>query len=64
MSVQKVLRSLSLRFDGKFYALEEMKDLDKLTMDELHGIFIAYETRTKKRKVIEEISSFKKLKEK
>ena len=64
MTVQKMLRSLASRFGTKVFVVEEMKDLDKLTMDELHRIFIAYEMRTKKRKVIEEISSFKNLKEK
>eukprot|EP00253_Pinus_taeda_P014082 PITA_14082 len=44
--VQKVLRSLPNRFDSKVSAIEEIKDLDTLTMDELHGILIAYEMRT------------------
>jgi hypothetical protein len=48
MIVQKVLRSLPLRFDAKVSTIEEMKDLDSLTMDELHGILTAYEMRTKK----------------
>jgi hypothetical protein len=48
MIVQKVLRSLPLRFDAKVSSIEEMKDLDSLTMDELHGILIAYEMRTEK----------------
>ena len=43
--VQKVLRSLPDRFDSKVSAIEEMKDLDTLKMDELHGILIAYEMR-------------------
>jgi hypothetical protein len=41
-----VLRSLSLRYDAKVFAIES-RDLTKLTMDELHGILIAYEMRTK-----------------
>jgi hypothetical protein len=44
--VQKVLRSLHMRFDPKISALEERADLDSISMDELHGIFIAYEIRT------------------
>ena len=36
--VQKILRSLPMIFDSKVSTLEEMKDLDKLSMDELHGI--------------------------
>jgi hypothetical protein len=50
MIVQKVLRSLPLIFDAKFSSIEEIKDLDKLTMDELHGILTAYEMRTEKEK--------------
>jgi hypothetical protein len=44
--VQKILRSLPMRFNPKISALEERLDLDSITMDELHGIFIAYEMRT------------------
>lgn len=43
--VQKVLRSLPDRFDSKVSAIEEMKDLDTIKMDELHGNLIAYEMR-------------------
>jgi hypothetical protein len=45
--VQKVLRSLAMRFDPKISALEERVDLNSISMDELHGIFTAYEMRTK-----------------
>jgi hypothetical protein len=49
MIVQKVLRSLPLRFDAKISTIKEMKDLDKLTiMDEFHGILTVYEMRTEK----------------
>lgn len=41
--VQKVLRSLPEWFDTKVSAIEKMKDLDNLKMDEIHGILIAYE---------------------
>jgi hypothetical protein len=44
--VQKVLRTLPSRFDPKISSIEEMKDLDSLTMDELHGILTTYEMRT------------------
>jgi hypothetical protein len=40
---QKVLRSLPMRFDPKISTLEERAYLDSINMDELHGIFIAYE---------------------
>ena len=42
-----MLRSLPLRYDAKVSAIEESRDLTKLTMDELHGILTAYEMRTK-----------------
>jgi hypothetical protein len=45
--VQKVLRSLPMRFDPKISTLEERADLSMLSMDKLHGILIAYEMRTK-----------------
>jgi hypothetical protein len=45
--VQKVLRSLPMRFDPKISTLEERSDLNSIIMDELHGIFTAYEMRTK-----------------
>jgi hypothetical protein len=44
--VQKVLRSLLLKYDAKFSAIEETRDLTKMTMDELHGTRMAYEMRT------------------
>jgi hypothetical protein len=44
--VQKILRSLPMRFNPKISALEERSDMDSISMDELHGIFTAYEMRT------------------
>jgi hypothetical protein len=44
--VQKILRSLPMRFNPKISTLEERSDLDSISMDELHGIFTAYEMRT------------------
>jgi len=43
--VWKVLRSLPMRFNPKVFAIEESKDLNKLSMDELHGTLAAYEMR-------------------
>jgi hypothetical protein len=43
--VQKVLRSLPMRFNPKISTLEERSDLNSIRMDELHGIFTAYEMR-------------------
>jgi hypothetical protein len=47
MIVQKVLRSLPMRFDPKISSLEERSCLDTLSMNKLHGILTAYEMRTK-----------------
>jgi hypothetical protein len=44
--VQKILRSLPMRFNPKISTLEERSDLDSISKDELHGIFTAYEMRT------------------
>jgi hypothetical protein len=35
-----------MRFDPKILALEERADIESISMEELHGIFIAYEMRT------------------
>ena len=35
-----------MRFNPKISALEERSNLNSISMDELHGIFIAYEMRT------------------
>lgn len=45
--VQKILRSLPVSFYSKVSALNERKDMDKLSMDELHRILTTYEMRTK-----------------
>ena len=47
--VQKVLRSLPMRFNPKISTLEERSDLDSISMDEMHGIFTAYEMRTEQK---------------
>ena len=57
--IQKVLRSLPMRFDPNISALEERSDLSTLSMDELHGIFIAYEMRTKQEKPYKKEETFK-----
>ena len=44
--VQKVLRSLPLRYDEKVSTIEESWDLTKMIMDELHGILTTYKMRT------------------
>jgi hypothetical protein len=45
--VQKVLRSLPMRFNPKISTLEERSDLNPISMDELHGVFTTYEMITK-----------------
>ena len=45
MIVQKVLRSLPLKYNAKVSSIEESRDLIKLIMDELHGILTTYEMR-------------------
>jgi hypothetical protein len=47
--VQKVLRFLPMRFDPKISTLEEISDLNSISMDELHGIFTTYEMRTEQK---------------
>ena len=44
--VKKILRSLPMRFDSKISSIKERTNLDTMTVDELHGTFIAYEMRT------------------
>jgi hypothetical protein len=44
--VQKVLRSLPMRFNPKISTLEERSYPNSISMEELHGIFTAYEMRT------------------
>ena len=44
--VDKILRTLFMRFNTKVSRLEEIKGLDKITMDKLHGILTTYEVRT------------------
>ena len=44
--VEKVLRTLPIRYNPKVSTVEDRDDLELLTMDELHGAFTAYEMRT------------------
>eukprot|EP00253_Pinus_taeda_P020095 PITA_20095 len=43
--VEKVLRSLSAKFDSKVSAIEEKENLQKITMSQLHEILTAFEMR-------------------
>ena len=62
--VQKIPASLPMRFDSKGISLRERKDLDKLIMDELHGILTTYEMRTKQEKPYRKEETFKASKKK
>ena len=57
--VQKILKSLPMRFDSKVPALEERQDLDKLSIDELHKMLTTYEMRTKQEKPSRKETPFK-----
>ena len=43
--VEKVLRSLTSKFESKVSAIEERQDLQTLTIVQLHGILTAFEMR-------------------
>jgi hypothetical protein len=57
--VQKILRSLPMIFNPKISSLEERSDLESRSMDEMHGIFIAYEIRTEQENPNVKEASFK-----
>jgi hypothetical protein len=57
--IQKVLISLPIRFDPKVSTLEERTYLDSLSMDELHGIFIAYQMRIEQDNPVMKEENFK-----
>ena len=40
--VEKVLRTLPMKYDSKVSTLEEQDDLEHMTVDEIHGIFTSY----------------------
>ena len=43
--VEKVLRSLSAKFDSKVSVIEEKENVQKITVSQLHGILTAFEMR-------------------
>ena len=57
--VKKVLRTLTTKYESKVSAIEEAKDLNALTWDELHGSLTAYEMRADKGKGQDVQASFK-----
>lgn len=57
--VQNILISLPMIFDSKVPSLKKSQDMDKLSMDELHGILTTYEMRTKQDKPSRKEAAFK-----
>jgi hypothetical protein len=57
--VQKLLISLPMIFNLKISSLEERSYLDSISMDELHGIFTAYEMRIEQENLDVKEASFK-----
>jgi len=57
--VKKVLRSLTEKYNSKFFAIEEAKDMNTFSMDELHGSLTVYEMRIAKEKPSDKEAAFK-----
>jgi hypothetical protein len=57
--VQNILRSLPMRYDAKISTIEDRPELDKLTVDQLHGILTTYEMRTGNEKPSKGETTFK-----
>jgi hypothetical protein len=57
--VKKILRSLPMRYDAKISIIEDRPDLDTLIVDQLRGIFTAYELRTRNDKSSKRETTFK-----
>ncbi|KAH9313532.1 hypothetical protein KI387_022159 [Taxus chinensis] len=57
--VQKVLMSLTPKFDSKVSVIEETKDLNTLKIDDLHGTLITYEMRVMESKPTKKEINFK-----
>ena len=57
--VEKVLRTLPIRYNPKVSTIEYRDNLELLTVDELHGIFTSYEMRTKQNGPLRKEATFK-----
>jgi hypothetical protein len=57
--VQNILRSLPMRYYAKISIIEDSLELEKIIVDQLHGIFTTYEMRTRKKKPSKGETNFK-----
>ena len=57
--VKKALRSLLDKFDSKISTIEELKDMNRYTIDDIHGALVSYEMRKegKQESTIKEVAS-------
>lgn len=57
--VEKILRSLEPRFDNVMFFLEESKDIDAITINELQSSLLVHERRLNKRLAVKDIHALK-----
>jgi hypothetical protein len=57
--VKKIARSFIMRYDANISTVEDRPELDKLTVDQLHGIFTACEMRIENKKPSKYETTFK-----
>ena len=57
--VDKVLRTFPMVYNPKVSTLEDREDINKLTLDELYGILVAYELRIGRENHSKEETTFK-----
>jgi hypothetical protein len=62
--VKKIIRSLPMRYDANISSIEDRYDLRSLIVDQIHGIFTAYEMRTGNNKSAKDETTFKESKTK
>jgi hypothetical protein len=62
--VQKVLIYLTIRFDPKISHVEDRKNVDNFSMDEIHRIFMTYKMRIEQENPVTKEATFKASKKK